>query len=214
MKRRTHRSSWVDPAWSLVVADICYLYAYSHVYCIIMDFVSQSDLLLIPYLLSDSTSAHNTCYLKTRTFCWRDTDSRSLSFKRPLMSVDASVCLSICLSAFSKCFFCGSSCRNKMILRHSVLPCRMSKWFSLLSPHGQWIQTLRRIRNDVLKSVIKWRYLWNGLCERFRVRWTVGFSGTTDRMDSGLTKSKRRPPAILENFEWIHLWNDRSIFVN
>ena len=58
MKRRTHRSSSVDPAWSLVVADLRYLYAYSHVYCIIMDFVSQSDLLLIPYLLSDSTSAH------------------------------------------------------------------------------------------------------------------------------------------------------------
>ena len=60
MKRRTHRSSWVDPAWSLVVADLRYLYAYSHVYYIIMDFVSQSDLLLIPYLLRDSTSAH-TC---------------------------------------------------------------------------------------------------------------------------------------------------------
>jgi len=39
-----------------------------------MDFVSQSDLLLIPYLLSDSTSAHNPClqqfllmYLFTRS---------------------------------------------------------------------------------------------------------------------------------------------------
>jgi len=35
-------------------------------------------------------------------------EGRSLSLKRPLLSVDVSVCLSFCLS-FSRCFFAGSN---------------------------------------------------------------------------------------------------------
>ena len=59
---------------------------------------------------------------------------------------------------------------------------------------------------------ISWRYLWNGSSDQLRVWYlgrVFGDSGSNGSI-SGWTKSKRRSPAILENFEWPYLCNGLS----
>ena len=91
------------------------------------------------------------------------------------------VCRSVCLSvrpfAFSKCFYSGSSCRNKLIFQHNVLLCGMSKWSSRivdsdLVTSTSW--TKSKVMAGRYFGNFKWRCLWTGSSDQLRVWIYIG----------------------------------------